>query len=71
MEELRKECDTVLAAHNGQWTKAALQDLVLVESAIKESMRLSVRVVGMHRMVSQPAVALLWLLSRFTNTFDR
>lgn len=50
--ELRKECDTVLAAHGGQWTKAALQELVLVESAIKESMRLSVRVVGMHRMVS-------------------
>jgi hypothetical protein len=50
--ELRNECDTVLAAHNNQWTKAALNELVLVDSAIKESMRLSVRVIGMHRMVS-------------------
>ena len=53
VEELRKECDRVLAAHNGEWTKAALNELVLVDSAIKESMRLSVRVIGMHRMVSR------------------
>jgi len=52
VEELSKECDRVLAAHNGEWTKAALNELVLVDSAIKESMRLSVRVIGMHRMVS-------------------
>ena len=51
--ELRKECDRVLAAHNGEWTKAALNELVLVDSAIKESMRLSVRVIGMHRLVSR------------------
>lgn len=51
VDELRKECDRVLAAHNGEWTKAALNELVLVDSAIKESMRLSVRVIGMHRMV--------------------
>ena len=56
--ELRKECDAVLAAHDGRWTKAALQELALVESAIKESMRLSVRVVGMHRIVSQLTLAL-------------
>jgi len=49
---MRKECDGVLTAHNGEWTKAALNELTLVDSAIKESMRLSVRVIGMHRMVS-------------------
>ncbi|KAM0721793.1 hypothetical protein Q7P37_002718 [Cladosporium fusiforme] len=54
VRELRKECDTVLKSHNGQWTKDALNELVLVDSAIKESMRLSVRVVGMHRMVTAP-----------------
>jgi hypothetical protein len=61
--ELRKECDTVLAAHDGEWTKAALSELVLVDSAIKESMRLSVRVIGMHRMVRHRTS----LLSLFTN----
>jgi cytochrome P450 len=58
VRELRKECDRVLAAHDGKWSKAALNELVLVDSAIKESMRLSVRVIGMHRMASQaPSVA--------------
>lgn len=54
--ELRKECDTVLNAHGGQLNKAALNDLVLVDSAIKESMRLSVRTIGMHRMVSDRSI---------------
>lgn len=53
VEEMRKERDRVLSAHNGEWTKDALDELVLVDSAIKESMRLSVRVIGMHRMVSR------------------
>jgi cytochrome P450 len=58
VKELRNECDTVLAAHSGKWSKAALNGIVLVDSAIKESMRLSVRVIGMHRMARQaPLVA--------------
>jgi hypothetical protein len=57
VKELRKECDAVLKSHDGQWTKAALNELVLVDSAIKESMRLSVRVIGMHRMVRHQASA--------------
>lgn len=53
---LRDECKRVSNAHNGQWTKAALNGLVLVDSAIRESMRLSVHVVGMHRMASRSTV---------------
>ena len=49
---LREECERVLACHGGEWTKAAVNDLVLADSTIKESMRISsLSAVGLARMV--------------------
>lgn len=57
IDGLRQECDQALSAHGGKWTKAAVDQLNKVDSAIKESMRLSVRVVGMHRMVRTASIS--------------
>ena len=38
---LRQECANVLANHGGSWTKPALNDLVGLDSTIRESMRIS------------------------------
>jgi len=57
-EPLRQEIQTALKTHKG-WTKAALQDMRLLDSFIKESLRLkSSGLVNMSRTVMKP-----WTLS--------
>ncbi|KAK4497822.1 hypothetical protein PRZ48_010476 [Zasmidium cellare] len=52
VEGLREECSRVLAEHGGKWTKAAVNDLVRIDSTIKESMRYSsLAIVGIMREV--------------------
>ncbi|KAF2173523.1 hypothetical protein M409DRAFT_61895 [Zasmidium cellare ATCC 36951] len=52
VDGLREECYRVLAEHGGEWTKAAVSDLVRVDSTIKESMRFSsLAMVGVMREV--------------------
>ncbi|KAI1419484.1 cytochrome P450 [Xylaria sp. FL1777] len=41
IEILRNECKTVLDEANGQWTRESVQKLVLLDSTIRESMRIS------------------------------
>lgn len=41
IETLRHECETVLREADGQWTREAVQKLVLLDSTIRESMRMS------------------------------
>lgn len=41
VEALREECASVLEEAGGSWTRDAVKKLKLVESAIRESMRLS------------------------------
>lgn len=49
---LREECERVLAAHDGKWTKAAVNELKRVDSAIKESMRMtSLNMIGVARII--------------------
>lgn len=38
---LREECERVLEANGGVWTKDAVNGLIRVDSAIRESMRMS------------------------------
>jgi hypothetical protein len=53
VETLRKECATVLAEAGGKWTRAAVVKLTLVDSCIRESMRLNpFAIVGLPRTVS-------------------
>lgn len=40
VEALRQECSSVLQDNGGVWTRAAVEKLKLVDSAIRESMRL-------------------------------
>lgn len=40
LEDLQEEVERVYAEHNGVWTKASLNKLIRVDSAIRESMRL-------------------------------
>ncbi|RDL32351.1 Cytochrome P450 [Venustampulla echinocandica] len=52
---LRQECDSVLEANDGQWTKSGLDDLVCVDSTIRESMRYSdLGYIALTRMVVDP-----------------
>nr|WOZ30805.1 McfF [Coleophoma empetri]BAN91490.1 putative cytochrome P450 monooxygenase [Coleophoma empetri] len=52
---LRQECDRVLEANNGQWTKSGLDDLLCIDSTIRESMRYSnVGYIALTRMVVDP-----------------
>lgn len=53
VKSLREECDRVLKAHDGRWTKDAVNDLIRIDSAIRESMRHSdLAALGVVRMVS-------------------
>ncbi|CZT24228.1 uncharacterized protein RCC_09946 [Ramularia collo-cygni] len=53
---LREECERVLAAHGGIWTKDAVNDLIRVDSAIRESMRYSsILETVTVRLVNDPA----------------
>ncbi|KAI1412115.1 cytochrome P450 [Hypoxylon sp. FL1857] len=55
VEALREECREVLNAAGGTWTRQAVQNLRLVDSAIRESMRISsFSVYGMPRTVYDP-----------------
>ncbi|KAF2769280.1 putative P450 monooxygenase [Teratosphaeria nubilosa] len=52
---LRDEVSRTLAAHNGEWTKTVVNDLVRIDSTIKESIRCSsLGIVGLTRMVTSP-----------------
>jgi cytochrome P450 len=52
---LREECDRVLEANGGQWTKSGLDDLVCIDSTIRESMRYSdLGYIALTRMVVDP-----------------
>lgn len=52
VDALRRECKTVLDESGGIWTREAVQKLRLVDSAIRESMRLSpFSVFGLPRTV--------------------
>ncbi|KAL9078623.1 MAG: hypothetical protein Q9157_002462 [Trypethelium eluteriae] len=53
VESLREECTRVFRAHGGRWSKDAVNSLLRVDSAIRESMRLSeFSGLGIHRMVT-------------------
>jgi hypothetical protein len=53
VEILRAECARVLEEAGGTWTRAAVIKLTLVDSAIRESMRLQpFAIVGLPRTVS-------------------
>lgn len=55
VEGLREEVSRVLAANGGKWTKAIVNDLVRIDSTIKESIRCSsLGIVGLTRMVTSP-----------------
>ena len=55
VEGLREEVSRVLAANGGEWTKAIVNDLVRIDSTIKESIRCSsLGIVGLTRMVTSP-----------------
>lgn len=52
---LREECERVLEQHNGKWTKEAVNSLLRVDSAIRETMRYSsLADVGLRRQVIAP-----------------
>lgn len=52
INQLRNEATSVLAAHGGQWTKRALSELVNLDSAMRESARLSsILTIGLGRVV--------------------
>nr|QIW91884.1 P450-1 [Phialomyces arenicola] len=52
---LREECDRVLKENDGQWTKSALDNLLRVDSTIRESMRYSdLGYIALTRMVVDP-----------------
>ncbi|KAI1148836.1 putative cytochrome P450 [Nemania diffusa] len=52
LEEIRQEIASVLAAHGGQWNKRALGQMEKLDSAIRESTRISSIVsLGLGRMV--------------------
>ncbi|KAF7191122.1 Cytochrome P450 monooxygenase [Pseudocercospora fuligena] len=52
---LREECVRVLSQHGGVWTKEAVNSLLRVDSAIRESMRYSnLADIGMKRQVIDP-----------------
>ncbi|KAH9845361.1 P450 monooxygenase [Teratosphaeria destructans] len=52
---LRDEVSKTLAANNDEWTKAVVNDLIRVDSTIKESIRCSsLGIVGLTRIVTSP-----------------
>lgn len=52
IETLRNESRTVLSKFNGEWTREGVQNLVLLDSTIRESIRLSPFVIfGLPRTV--------------------
>ncbi|KAK0747389.1 putative cytochrome P450 [Apiosordaria backusii] len=53
LDELREEITSVLAANNGKWTKRTLAQLEKLDSALRESARLSsILTVGLGRFVT-------------------
>ncbi|KAJ8130456.1 hypothetical protein O1611_g3174 [Lasiodiplodia mahajangana] len=55
IEILRNECKTVLDEAGGEWTREAVQKLVLLDSTIRESMRMSpFSIFGLPRTVIDP-----------------
>ncbi|KAI0404297.1 ent-kaurene oxidase [Xylaria palmicola] len=55
VKTLRRECATVLKQSNGVWTREALRRLSLVDSAIRESMRISpIGAIMLSRKVIHP-----------------
>jgi cytochrome P450 len=55
IQELREEIQEVLSQHNGKWDKDAISKLIKVDSAIRESLRISTFMShGMDRMVVSP-----------------
>jgi cytochrome P450 len=55
VEALREQCKTVLAEAGGSWTRDAVRKLTLVDSTIRESMRLSpFGTIGLPRTVVHP-----------------
>ncbi|KAL5409433.1 hypothetical protein PMIN03_005991 [Paraphaeosphaeria minitans] len=55
-ETLRQECETALRNAGGEWTHAAVQELRLVDSALRESMRMSpFGTLGLPREAIHPA----------------
>ncbi|KAL3418560.1 cytochrome P450 [Phlyctema vagabunda] len=55
VEQLREEPEQVLSQHGGQWSKESLAKLVKIDSAIRESMRISTFMIkGLQRMVKSP-----------------
>ncbi|CAI6099037.1 unnamed protein product [Clonostachys chloroleuca] len=55
IETLRNEARTVLSKFNGEWTREGVQNLVLLDSTIRESIRLSPFVIfGLPRTVVDP-----------------
>lgn len=52
VEDLREECIRVFHDSNGRWTREAVSKLVLLDSAIRESMRVSsLSILGLPRRV--------------------
>lgn len=52
VDALRDEAKSVLAKHGGSWTRDAVRDLKLIDSMIRESMRLNpFAIVGLPRTV--------------------
>ncbi|KAH7072741.1 ent-kaurene oxidase [Paraphoma chrysanthemicola] len=55
VDALRDEAASVLAKHGGSWTRDAVRDLKLIDSMIRESMRLNpFAIVGLPRTVVHP-----------------
>lgn len=55
VDTLREEATGVLAKAGGSWTRDAVRDLKLIDSMIRESMRLNpFAIVGLPRTVSVP-----------------
>ena len=53
--KLREECDSILAADNGVWTKLGLNRMIRIDSAIRESLRFSsLSVAAFERAVAAP-----------------
>jgi hypothetical protein len=53
VETLREECAAVLKEFGGSWTRDAVKKLKLVDSALRESIRLQpVNIIGLPRTVS-------------------
>jgi hypothetical protein len=66
VDALRDEAASVLAKSGGVWTRDAVRDLKLIDSMIRESMRLNpFAIVGLPRTVSTPYSSSRLKLTRF------